>query len=39
MEDAGVDICGLTVEAVEADRISLDVDVAEVMVEARMVEA
>ena len=30
VELAGVDACGMTVEAVEADRISLDVEVAAV---------
>ena len=30
MEVAGVDGCGLAVDAVEADRISLDVEVAAV---------
>lgn len=30
VEVAGVDVCGLTVEAVEADRINLDVEVAAV---------
>lgn len=30
VEFAGVDICGISVEAVEADRINLDVEVAAV---------
>lgn len=39
VEIAGASACGRAVEAVEADRMSLDVDVAEVTVEARTIEA
>lgn len=39
LEVAGPEVCEWAVEAVEADRMSLDVEVAEVTVEARTTEA
>ena len=39
LDAAGADDCGGSVVAVEADRPSFDVDVAEVIVEARTLEA